>query len=65
MKKGFVDHTYDDTTSIRRFITRRWSLPVLPCLKMRNDGQASNGVTIGDLSETPITGTANTATASN
>ncbi len=32
---------------------------------MRNDGQASNGVTVGDLSETPITGTANTATAGN
>ncbi|WP_066408524.1 acid phosphatase [Bordetella ansorpii] len=65
VKKGFVDHTYNDTTSILRFITRRWSLPVLPGLKTRNDGYASNGVTIGDLSETLITDTTATATASN
>ena len=29
-KKGFVDHTQYDTTSILRFITRRFDLPVLP-----------------------------------
>ncbi len=29
-KQGFVDHTQYDTTSILRFITRRWHLPVLP-----------------------------------
>ena len=31
-KKGFVDHTQYDTTSILRFITRRFDLPVLPGL---------------------------------
>ena len=29
-KKGFVDHTQYDTTSILRLITHRWNLPVLP-----------------------------------
>ena len=31
-KQGFVDHTQYDTTSILRFITRRFGLPVLPGL---------------------------------
>ena len=29
-KRGTVDHTQYDTTSILRFITNRWNLPVLP-----------------------------------
>lgn len=29
-KKGYVDHTQYDSTSILRFITRRFDLPVLP-----------------------------------
>ncbi|HJV60072.1 MAG TPA: acid phosphatase [Albitalea sp.] len=30
VKRGFVDHTSYDTTSILKFITRRWSLDPLP-----------------------------------
>jgi acid phosphatase len=41
-KKGVVDHTQYDTTSILRFITERWKLPVLPGLKMRNDALAAH-----------------------
>ena len=51
VKKNNVDHAVNDTTSILRFITRRWSLPVLPGLKNRNDGYKANGVTPGDLTE--------------
>lgn len=32
-KKGFVDHTYYDTASILKFITRRFKLPSLPGLR--------------------------------
>ena len=32
-KKGIVDHTHYDTTSILRFITRRFELPMLPGLR--------------------------------
>jgi len=35
-KKGAVDHSYYDTTSILRFITRRWDLPLLEGLALRN-----------------------------
>ncbi len=35
-KKGYVDHTQYDTTSILRFLTRRFNLPELPGLKARN-----------------------------
>lgn len=35
-KKGFVDHTLYDTTSILRFITKRFDLPVLPGLAARD-----------------------------
>jgi phospholipase C len=30
VKKGFVDHAQYDTTSILRFITKRFALPMLP-----------------------------------
>jgi len=36
-KRGFVDHTPYDTTSILKFITRRWQLPVLPGLTARDE----------------------------
>jgi phospholipase C len=49
-KKGFVDHTPYDTTSILRFITKRFDLPVLDGIKLRDDTMKTNGVTtLGDL----------------
>jgi acid phosphatase len=49
-RKGFVDHTQYDTTSILRFITRRWELPVLPGLTLRDQALASHGKPpMGDL----------------
>jgi acid phosphatase len=49
-RKGTVDHTLYDTTSILRFITRRFDLPVLPGLKARDDAMAAAGNgTLGDL----------------
>ncbi|MGO4727000.1 MULTISPECIES: acid phosphatase [unclassified Inquilinus] len=49
-KKGFVDHTPYDTTSILRFITRRFELPVLPGIAARDAGIAANGnPPLGDL----------------
>jgi phospholipase C len=49
-KKGFVDHTQYDTTSILRFITRRWSLPTLPGITRRDNALFSNGHPVmGDL----------------
>ena len=49
-KKGVVDHTLYDTTSILRFITRRFDLPVLPGLKVRDDTMAAAGSgRLGDL----------------
>ena len=36
-KKGIVDHTQYDTTSILRFITKRFDLPVLPGLAARDE----------------------------
>jgi phospholipase C len=51
-KTGFVDHTLYDTTSILRFITRRWDLPVLPGLTERDKALAGNGQPpLGDLTE--------------
>ncbi|OZI37752.1 hypothetical protein CAL29_05065 [Bordetella genomosp. 10] len=52
VRKGYVDHTMYDTTSILRFITRRWSLPELPGLTVRREGLKANGVDQGDLSNT-------------
>jgi acid phosphatase len=49
-KRGFVDHTMYDTASVLRLITRRWSLPVLPGLALRDEAvTASTGKPTGDL----------------
>jgi len=49
-RKGFVDHTLYDTTSILRFITRRFDLLLLPGLKARAEAMAGAGSgTLGDL----------------
>ncbi|MEK6348059.1 MAG: acid phosphatase [Burkholderia sp.] len=49
-KKGFVDHTQYDTASILRFITRRYSLPKLHGLTVRDNALAGNGAApMGDL----------------
>ena len=49
-KKGFVDHTLYDTTSILRFITKRFDLPVLPGLAARDAALKANGQPpMGDL----------------
>jgi acid phosphatase len=42
-KRGTVDHTLYDTGSILRFITRRFDLPLLPGLKLRDDAMAAAG----------------------
>ena len=50
-KKGFVDHTLYDTTSILRFITRRFDLPPLAGLRARDAAFAAHGsAPLGDLS---------------
>jgi acid phosphatase len=49
-KVGFVDKTQYDTASTLRFITHRWSLPVLPGLNERDAALAKNGShAMGDL----------------
>ena len=49
-KKGFVDHTQYDTTSIVRFITKRFDLPILPGLAARDAALGANGqLPMGDL----------------
>ncbi|MBW8756652.1 MAG: acid phosphatase, partial [Burkholderiales bacterium] len=49
-RRGFVDHTVYDTGSIARFITHRWSLPLLPGLRLRDASLESNGLpAMGDL----------------
>lgn len=49
-KKGYVDHAQYDTTSILRFITRRFGLPVLPGVKARNEALVANERSpMGDL----------------
>jgi phospholipase C len=49
-KRGTVDHTLYDTTSILRFITRRFDLPVLEGIKRRDAAMAAAGSgKIGDL----------------
>jgi len=49
-KKGYVDHTQYDTTSILRFITHRWHLPVLPGIKTRDNALRAHGFPpMGDL----------------
>ncbi|MCU6497518.1 acid phosphatase [Rugamonas sp. A1-17] len=52
-KKGQVDHTFYDTTSILRFITRLHGLPQLEGIKMRNEAFAArNALPPGDLTAT-------------
>ena len=49
-KKGFVDHTPYDTTSILRLITKRFDLPVLPGIRARDESvKANGGEPLGDL----------------
>ncbi|MES2071102.1 MAG: acid phosphatase [Pseudomonadota bacterium] len=49
-KKGNVDHSFYDTTSILRFITRLHELPLLDGLKLRNEAFAARGaLPPGDL----------------
>jgi acid phosphatase len=49
-KKRFVDHTPYDTTSILRFITKRFDLPVLDGIRTRDETMKQNGVAaLGDL----------------
>lgn len=50
-KMGTVDHTQYDTTSILRFITARYDLPVLSGIVARDKALAANGEPpMGDLS---------------
>jgi phospholipase C len=49
-RKGFVDHTPYDTTSILRFITNRFELPELHGIVVRDRAVAANGgPPLGDL----------------
>jgi acid phosphatase len=49
-RRGFVDHTPMDTTSILRFITRRFELPTLHGITVRDSAVASYGeLPLGDL----------------
>jgi acid phosphatase len=49
-KKGVVDHTLYDTTSILRLITKRFGLPVLPGIRARDESvKANGGPQLGDL----------------
>ncbi|HUB97893.1 MAG TPA: acid phosphatase [Stellaceae bacterium] len=49
-RRGHVDHTQYDTTSILRFITRRFGLPTLPGLAARNKALVAHGEKpMGDL----------------
>ena len=49
-KKGFVDHTPYDTTSILSLITNRFALPILQGLQRRNAAVAADGrPPLGDL----------------
>ena len=50
-RRGFVDHAPYDSGSIVRFITHRWSLPVLPGLQLRDTSLQAHGLPpMGDLS---------------
>lgn len=49
-KRGYVDHTQYDTTSIMRFITHRFDLPELPGLTVRDTALKAHGnPPMGDL----------------
>jgi phospholipase C len=50
-RRGFVDHTPYDTTSILRLITRRFALPTLHGITARDDAVRAHGEPpLGDLS---------------
>jgi phospholipase C len=52
-KKGFVDHTQYDTTSIIRLISKRFGLPALPGVRERDEKLAAAGsAPMGDLTNT-------------
>jgi len=51
VKRGYIDHTLNDTTSILRFITRRFGLPVLPGIAARDAALGAHGHAAGDLTE--------------
>lgn len=52
VKKGNVDHTQYDTTSILRLITRRYGLPVLPGIAERDrEVRERGGKPFGDLTK--------------
>jgi acid phosphatase len=49
-KKGYVDHTQYDTTSILRLITKRFGLPALAGMQARDEAVRANGSgPFGDL----------------
>jgi phospholipase C len=49
-KKGTVDHTQYDTTSILRFITNKYGLPTLAGITLRDASLVNNGYpAMGDL----------------
>jgi acid phosphatase len=49
-KRGTVDHTQYDTASILRLITRRFGLPVLPGIALRDNALVAHGAPpMGDL----------------
>ena len=51
-KRGYVDHSTYDTTSILRFITRRFGLPDLPGITVRDAALRANGSPpLGDLTD--------------
>lgn len=56
-RRGFVDHTPYDTTSVLRFLTRRFALPALPGLAARDAALKANGLRRpGDLTNALETG---------
>jgi acid phosphatase len=49
-RKGYVDHTPYDTTSILRLITKRFGLPMLPGIETRDETMKARGErALGDL----------------
>jgi len=51
-KRGHVDHTQYDTTSIVRFLTHRFNLPMLPGLEARDAAlKANRSKPMGDLTQ--------------
>jgi acid phosphatase len=49
-RRGYVDHTLYDTSSILRFITKRFDLPALAGLTLRDTARAANNeAPVGDL----------------